>query len=92
MKFSLSTVEHYYNKEDMEKLSKLGFKFKFLDESCIWNPNDLGEFEILDSEPSIEINSLEDLLNFSREYGSVILNTNTIDDVPKIEIYDGYID
>lgn len=74
MKFELTTTEYGYEKEDANKLKQLGFEFIYRDNYYSKNDKDI----------SIEINSLDDLMNLIKEYGQIVINES------KIEIYDGY--
>ena len=74
MNFKLLTTRDFYEKEDVEKLSKIGFAFKY----CIE-----GLWYIIESPcPEIEINTLEDLMRFIDGYGPVFVESG------KITIYD----
>jgi ribosome biogenesis SPOUT family RNA methylase Rps3 len=60
MKFTLSTtVKFYHHKEEIDKLEKLGFEFE---RSLLFGYHIIGK-------PTIEINSLEELIQFGKEYG-----------------------
>ena len=75
MKFKLSTSGHFYPAKDKRtELSKLGFTFK---------PSDYREYSI-EGTPEIEINTLEELIEFSEKYGGLIIEKGYI------EIYDTY--
>ncbi|WP_114752280.1 hypothetical protein [Pleomorphovibrio marinus] len=75
MKFKLQTTGDFYPKdEERKKLEPLGFKFI---------PSDYERFYI-EGEPEIEINSLEDLIEFSNKFGELIISDGYI------EIYDNY--
>lgn len=82
MKFKVKTVDSFYNESDKKRLESIGFKF---DER---NP----EFEFpgpwfkLSFEPEIEINSLEELQEFAKTHGDIILGEK----FDSIEIYDDY--
>ena len=77
MKFTLTTTGDFYTDEDqIEKLKGLGFEFT--------QDSLLNIFEIKEGSKEIEINSLEDLVKFTENYGEIILNEN------EIEIYDDY--
>lgn len=80
MKFELTTSGNFYSKSDIQKLENLGFKFKD------WNNKDslvkADKYKI--GESLIEINSLDELINFVKKYGSIVLDENSI------EIYDDY--
>lgn len=70
MEFKLDTSGYFYkDKKDHENLKKLGFKF---------NGNMIDRFKT----PTININTLTELLEFIKKYGTVII------DEESIEIYD----
>jgi len=78
MKFKLETSGYLYKDTDREKLSKLGFEFephKFMEYQ--WKKKENINLEI-------EINSLDQLVEFMGKWGSLILSPDTI------EIYDDY--
>jgi hypothetical protein len=71
MKFTLTTDKYFYpEKEEREKLEKLGFTFK---------PSDYYEFCVTNHQPTIEINSLEELVALAEEYGDLIFGPGRID-------------
>ena len=76
MTFKLSTSgRFYYGDEHQKELESLGFKFK---------PNDFRPFYMLEHQPEIEINTLEELMAFQKRFGELILMDG------EIEIYDNY--
>lgn len=110
MKFILETIGYSYNKEDMEKLKKLGFQFEpeppepksskteilkelgieidyGLPESIYFKIGE-DEEEYNGSPPSIEINSLEELMSFIDKFGEKIIIDK---EKNKIIIYDDAI-
>lgn len=76
MKFTLSTSADCYTKDAAAKLEKLGFKFEESQE------ND--KFIDYLHEPTININTLDELVAFSVEWGKLVFSPNSI------EIYDDY--
>jgi hypothetical protein len=75
MKFTLSTAAYYYPEEAKRiPLEKLGFRFV---------KSDYKAYHI-SGVPTIEINSLEELIDFSNKWGSIIVEGDSI------EIYNGY--
>ena len=75
MKFTLSTSGDYYPEADIRKeLEEIGFTF---------TPSDYKDFTIQGS-PDIEINSLEELIQFADKFGEIIFGNGSI------EIYDDY--
>lgn len=75
MKFTLETTGYFYSAEKAEKLKKLGFTFR---------DSHYGQFAKCLESVDIEIDTLDDLVAFAREWGDVIINEG------KIEIYDDY--
>ena len=75
MKFELSTSKYFYpDKNERIELSKLGFTFR---------PSEYKKY-VIEGTPEIEINSLEELIEFSKEFGELIIEDKSI------EIYNGY--
>ena len=74
MKFELITTESVYNEDEIEELKPLGFEFNFKN-GGYWKTN---------KEVSIEINSIDELMDFIKQYGRIVIEDNTI------EIYDDY--
>lgn len=78
MKFKLSTTELFYPyKEDREKLEKIGFTFEPY--------NAPHYFCITTKNPTIDINTTDELVEFVKEYGKIIVDTDGW-----IEIYNDY--
>jgi len=76
MKFKLYTANNFYpRKKDRQRLEKLGFSFKDVD--SYYGP-------WIQGNPEIEINTLEELMQFIEVHGDIILDKNTL------TIYDGY--
>jgi len=77
MIFNLTSSGYFYHTESKLKLEKLGFKFR---------PETFGSYEFykIDNDLTININSLDDIINLSKEFGELVINENTI------EIYDDY--
>ncbi len=76
MKFTLSVSGDFYEKEDeINKLKEVGFTF---------NP-DRHRFQVNDNSPEIEINTLEELMQFVNKFGNVIVKKSN-----SIEIYNSY--
>lgn len=75
MKFTLSTSRHFYPQAYRRKeLEEIGFTFK---------PSDYKDFTI-EGSPEIEINSLEELIQFANKFGEIIVGDGSI------EIYNDY--
>lgn len=83
MKFKLETAGIFYTAEEKERLEKLGFSFEkneppsYLKETP-WSKTDIDVF--------IEFKTLEELIVFIREWGSLVI------DEEEIIIYDGYLE
>lgn len=76
MIFTISTTgNHYSNLEDINKLEDIGFTFKKLDNN---------RFKI-EGRPKVEINTLDELIQFSIKHGELILLEN------HIQILDDYL-
>ena len=83
MEFKLSITSDFTTNERKIKYEKLGFNFEVNE----WHYNADREPWVKQGQsfyPLIEINTLEELINFVREYGQIVLNDG------EIEIYDDY--
>jgi hypothetical protein len=78
MKFKITTTGWSYSKEDVKLLTQLGFKFD--------KANTQGMYLIDNKIPEIEINTLEELLELSNNFGQLIVDA--VDET--IEIYDNW--
>lgn len=75
MEFTLSTSGYFYSDPDkMNRLEEFGFTFR---------KTSSDNFAI-EGEPKIQINSLEELIQFSNKFGEIVLVDKSI------EIYDDY--
>lgn len=73
MKFILQSLgESDYQKSDVCRLEKLGFSFKKSDE--IRNTGSYFYTKINNPSNLIELNSLEELIEFTNEYGDCIIS------------------
>jgi len=90
MKFKLSKASYFSSDEDKEKYEKLGFQFQLSQEAWRLPPEDR-KWEPKDNadEPTIEINSLEELLTLAKQVGNDLVISL---DGPGITIYDGYLE
>ena len=79
MKFELRTATPYYNDSDALKLRALGFQF-------VVNEWAGDQNEISDKPVEVEINSIDELMEFSKKYGDLIIRDGGI------IIYDGHIE
>ena len=78
MKLLLTTTQFSYFSEEAEKLKPLGFTFDPVDSIH-------GEL-VIRGAPEIELNSIQELIDFSKEWGELVINH----DPPRIEIYNDY--
>ncbi len=75
MKFKIETTGYFYqNLEDINRLEQIGFTFE---------KSDYKDFKITGN-PEIEINTLEELIQFGNKHGEIIVSDG------HIEIYDNY--
>ena len=81
MKFKLATSKYFYKEEEKEKFEKLGFTFREYKSKYSSEPDTEWTIE---GNPEIEFKTLEDLSEFSKEYGRLIFKES------RIEIYNGY--
>jgi len=79
MKFKLSTAAGIYSKRGADKLSELGFSFT----AEALRPN---AYKIDASDLTVNIDTLEELVEFIDKYGEIIMGKDFI------TIYDGYIE
>jgi len=78
MKFELSTSGYFYPDEAKRvKLEEIGFTFK---------PSYFMEYKITDVKPEIEINTIDELIQFTAKYGEIIVSGETI------KLYDDYLE
>lgn len=78
MKYILKTANYRYLKEDAEKLEKLGFKFKIMEDGVYFQKETYTS--------TIEINTLEDITNLIKEHGEIVIGEE------QIIIYDDYLE
>ena len=75
MKFKIETTGYFYpNLEDRNRLEQIGFAFE---------KSNYKDFKIT-GKPEIEINTLEELIQFGNKHGEIIVSDGNI------EIYDDY--
>lgn len=79
MKFKLNTAAGFYSKEDVSKLIELGFRFRD-------DTHGPGVYKINDKTLTINIDTLEELVDFAKTHEAIIINGDTI------TIYDDYIE
>ena len=80
MKFKLTTAGYFYKKENAESLGKLGIKFIESGQGT----GIKGIFTVTQEDTYIEINTIEELVALTEEYGDIVF------DGEEIEIYDDY--
>jgi hypothetical protein len=85
MKFKLDTADFRYNDTDKNKLEVLGFKFKRCDKDSPYYGT-YKEYIKKDFIPIINLNTLEELLDFTKTYGKLIISEDLI------VIYDYYME
>ena len=81
MKYKLSQAKYWVDDAEKDELEKLGFSFtkgKGVYES-------LGQW-VISGDPEVEINTLEDLNDFVKTYGEIVLRENSI------TIYNDYLE
>jgi hypothetical protein len=87
MRFSLTSCKSSYDEDEVKKMKVLGFKFKE-------EENVRGLFWKEDYCPIIEIDNIEDLIEFIEKWGAVVIGkaTKYLNQFEKyvIEIYDDY--
>lgn len=90
MKYAIKTSKYFYqDKEEMEQLEKLGFTFEKTEYNssvvCLetLKTKTVPDYLICEN-PVLEIDSIEELADFVKEYGQIVLDTDTI------EIYNYY--
>jgi len=81
MKFEITTTSYDYDKKDSDKLKSLGFEFKTESHT---NLKGYERYSKKDKKVFKEINSIDELMEFVKQYKKVIIYENTI------EIYDNY--
>jgi hypothetical protein len=84
MKFNLTTAGNFYSDpEQIRKLEALGFGFvlEVEDKTSLFSE---GDKYLSSGETEIEINTLEELINFSKEWGKLVVSEG------ELEIYDDY--
>lgn len=81
MIFKLSTSKYFYHKNSawVKDLKLLGFTFEEV--NLPWECGDVS----IGNEPTIEIKSLEELMEFRNKFGQLVL-----EDENRIEIYNDY--
>ena len=78
MLFNLNTTRYFYTEEEIDKLKDLGFEFT----KTLSPYREKGRF-ILDEPTTVNIDTLEQLMEFIGKYGTIVLNPD------EIEIYNG---
>ena len=82
MIFNLRTAESFYSKNLIKEYESLGFEFTVT--KNVWIGDNNKYYKDSDVEPTIEFNTLEELMEFQKEWGMLVITEDTI------EIYDGY--
>ena len=81
MTFRLTTAGCFYSEQDAKKLSSLGFK---LQPTCEQPGVRFGGWYMQNGQTTIEINTLDELMEFVKEWGDIVLSESGI------QIYDDY--
>lgn len=83
MKFKITTADFAYMNKDAERLKTIGFTFTPYLHPCV------GFDQLMDKgqDVEIELNSLEDLLDFIKTHGQII-----IEEEGNIIIYDDWVE
>ena len=91
MKFNLSTSGYLYNDKEKKRLKKLGFAFDSEPKAHHIYDDKKWYMDIFGTGGHIiiEINTLEELLEFQKNYGQLIIGGPDENGV-WLEIYDGY--
>ena len=72
MIFKVDTIGNFYSREQVDKLSLLGLKFRYYE-------SDYGDFIKEDDQlGELEVNTLEDLKDFTNKYGAIIFDGEDI--------------
>lgn len=95
MKFEVNTTKRWYNDisvtSNIDMLKDLGFKFDLRRNGKMLTDNGLvnyTEYTIGDERVFIDINTIEELLDFVKKYSDVIISLD--EENPNIEIYNDY--
>ena len=76
MKFLVDTAGYFYTEKEKKKLEKLGFTFIYDAEGTC--------YKIEKNEILLEINTLDEMMDFIDEYGKIVIEKD------EITIYDNY--
>ena len=86
MKFKLKTSQNLYScigeppSYEMKALEELGFSFECADDKEFFTDSEY----FIKGKPTIELNTINELLEFIKKYGEVVVNSE------RIEIYNYY--
>lgn len=85
MKFTVSITKSFFTQEEADKVKEFDFKFQdtYFMGHKYYLPNNISEKEI-------EINSIEELVQFSDKYGNIIISRKEVNNKPNLEIYNDY--
>ena len=88
MKFILRTSKNFYSWAESKKLETLGFVFKktaYYKKAPYYKKHGKTEQSI-----EIEISSLDELIDFYKKWGKIIITEDSTTGEPVIEIYDDW--
>jgi len=86
MKFKLTMSANWVSEECKKDYEILGFKFQYDKDA----PYKSEPWYVSCSDASIDIYSIEQLMEFSKKFGQLILFSSSINQEPMIEIYNDY--
>lgn len=82
MIFNLQVANEFYTDVDEKAaLAELGFRFRDIDYGAM-----------IEGDPIISINSIDELMDFIHDYGNVIINKNYSGDNFNLMIYNGRVE
>ena len=87
MKCEVTTTTLFYDTQEKEKLEQLGFEFKKMQ---LEDGSPGSRWKRIDALVTLEFNSLDDLLTFSKKWGELIISPTWKAQTIRIEIYDHY--
>jgi len=86
MKFKLTMSANWVSEGAKKDYEILGFKFQYDKDA----PHKSEPWYVSCSDASIDIYSIEQLMEFSKKFGQLILFSSSINQEPSIEIYNDY--
>lgn len=86
MKFEVTTAETHYHVDSDEVGILKEFGFSFEETPPFWENDKRNYLRIKDEDVFVEINTLEELLEFTKKYGNIVFGENSI------IIYNGWLE